>query len=126
MLKYPGCESECDPEFDEVCEECKPKPKAVKLGESNADSEENRRVFYRSCCQSNHEPLRGYTCTPSYSHGRGEDGEGGGGSDSEDKKCSFWRPIKCFREKKSAAADHNTSVYATFALLGISLLASVL
>lgn len=128
-LKYPGCEVECDPEFDEVCEECQPTPEAIKLGEKSEKGDgENRRVFYKSCCQSNHEPLKGYSCAPAYNHGRGEDGEGGGeGGSDEEKKCSFWRPIKCFKEKRSAAVDFRTTPSRNAALaLGFGLMALVL
>lgn len=57
LLKYPGCENECNPEV-ERCQECKPKAK---------DGE--RKVFYSNCCQSNYEPLRGKCGNGSYSAG---------------------------------------------------------
>lgn len=47
LLKYPGCEAECNPE-EVRCQECKAKSK---------DGE--RQVFYKSCCQSNYEPAEG-------------------------------------------------------------------
>lgn len=47
LLKYPGCEHECNPEV-ERCQECEPKAK-----------DGNRQVFYKSCCQSNYKPVRG-------------------------------------------------------------------
>ncbi|KAL7565324.1 hypothetical protein ACA910_014607 [Epithemia clementina (nom. ined.)] len=126
-LKYPGCEEQCDPEFDEVCEECKPKPKAIKLGESTESTEDSGQVFYRSCCQSNHEPLNGYSCTPSFNHGRGEDGEGADAAGKDDRKCSFFRPIRCFREKRSAAVNNQAaSLLTTFTLMSLGMLALTL
>merc|ERR1712226_816638 len=65
MLKYPGCEFQCDPETTEICEECKPKPKPIILGSTSDADEESDRVFYRNCCQSNHEPLEG-KCLPGW------------------------------------------------------------
>ena len=47
LLKYPGCENECNPEV-ERCQECKPKAK-----------DGDRQVYYRNCCQSNYDPVRG-------------------------------------------------------------------
>ena len=48
LLKYPGCETPCDPQV-EHCQQCKPKPKDATQG----------LVYYRNCCQSNYEPLQG-------------------------------------------------------------------
>ena len=53
LLKYPGCENECNPEV-ERCQECKPKKK-----------DGDRQVFYKHCCQSNYEPVRGKCGAPS-------------------------------------------------------------
>lgn len=53
LLKYPGCEQECDNNV-ESCQECKPK-----------DSDGDRQVvFYKNCCQSNYEPLNGWCGAP--------------------------------------------------------------
>jgi hypothetical protein len=53
LLKYPGCENECNPEVEQ-CQECKPKAK-----------DGDRQVFYKNCCQSNYVPLRTGKCGPS-------------------------------------------------------------
>jgi hypothetical protein len=49
-LKYPGCESQCDPEVEQ-CQECAPKP------------EDEPPVYYKSCCESNYLPAEGGDCT---------------------------------------------------------------
>eukprot|EP00527_Entomoneis_sp_CCMP2396_P004032 CAMPEP_0198148804 /NCGR_PEP_ID=MMETSP1443-20131203/43407_1 /TAXON_ID=186043 /ORGANISM="Entomoneis sp., Strain CCMP2396" /LENGTH=403 /DNA_ID=CAMNT_0043813619 /DNA_START=50 /DNA_END=1261 /DNA_ORIENTATION=- len=121
MLKYPGCELECDPEFDEVCEECKPKPKLIKLGAA-PDENENGRTFYRSCCQSNHEPLNGM-CTPGWrSPSKGGTGADDEGTSKKDGR-SFWRP---FRSGSGAASNLSTSsLVSTMVLMGMGLFALI-
>mmetsp|Transcript_3387 Transcript_3387/g.7089 ORF Transcript_3387/g.7089 Transcript_3387/m.7089 type:complete len:401 (-) Transcript_3387:22-1224(-) len=115
MLKYPGCETECDPGFDPVCEECQPKPKPIILGAA-PESEEDNRVFYRNCCQSNHEPLEG-KCVPGWIKPEDEGKEGG--STKKDKPArKFFRPFY-----KGAAASHFSPEFvATVCLMAMGLM----
>lgn len=51
ILKYPQCNSQCDPKVDEICEECK--------RESNQDPDE---VWYTDCCLAGRQPKKGKGC----------------------------------------------------------------
>ena len=51
MLKYPGCEKECNPAIESPCRECKPKA-----------TDGDRKVYYSNCCLSNYDPAEGDDC----------------------------------------------------------------
>ena len=120
MLKYAGCENECDPLVDEVCEECKPKPKLIQLGAAPTEGDDDGRVFYRNCCQSNHEPLEG-KCTPGWVPPNKKDGSKESETEKKGQRCSFFRPF-C---RKSAATSASTSFVATAILVMAGVIAMV-
>jgi Spondin_N len=75
-LKWPGCDDVCNPDAGDACEECKPKrtqrrsePDASETAGA-AEGEAQEKIFYKSCCQSNHEPLTG-SCKGNYGGGSG-------------------------------------------------------
>jgi hypothetical protein len=74
-LKWPGCDDVCNPEAGDACQECKPKKSQSRRqpdSETEGGGEAEERIFYKSCCQSNFEPLVG-SCQGAY-------GAAGGGS----------------------------------------------
>ena len=48
IMRYPGCDTQCDPELENPCNECKLPPGQV-----------GPNPFYADCCASNTEPING-------------------------------------------------------------------
>lgn len=54
ILKYPDCDSQCDPKKDKPCEHCKPETTKEKFSPS--------KLWYKNCCLAGREPRGAPSC----------------------------------------------------------------